>query len=74
MAKLYSCDYCKKSVTEPLRVKIIFERTPEEIKELMAAQNMPLGSEHIVKQASIVERHLDLCRMCYDKLVQEWNK
>lgn len=72
MSRLYQCNKCGENTVEPLRVKIVFERTPEEIKELMAAQNMPLGSEHIVKQASIVEKHLDLCRKCYDKFKKEY--
>ena len=72
--QLYECDICKKTTTEPLRVRITFERTPEEIKELMAAQDMPLGSEHIIKQASMVNKHLDFCRKCYDKFVETYNK
>ena len=72
--QLYECDICKKATTEPLRVRITFERSPEEIKELMAAQDMPLNTEHIIKQASMVNKHLDMCRKCYDKFVSEYNK
>ena len=74
MAKLFQCDKCGASVTEPLRVRLTFERTPEEIQALMAAQDMPLGSEHIIKQASMVNKHLDMCRKCYDRFVAEYNK
>jgi hypothetical protein len=72
VAKLYSCDKCGASISGPLRVKIVFERTPEEIQQLMAAQNMPLGTEHIVKQASLVQKNLDLCHKCYGKFKKDW--
>ena len=72
--QLYQCDKCKKQTTDPLMVCIMFDRSPEEVTELMAANNFPATEEarEKMKDGSVVTKDLDLCRDCYDKLKSEW--
>lgn len=72
MAKLFKCDKCGEQTTDPLSVMIAFERTPEEIQALMAADDAPLGMEKYYAQVSVVNKNLDLCRDCYDEFKKEY--
>lgn len=74
MAKLYKCDKCGEHTTEPLRVAATMERTPEEIREIMAANELVDNAydRYRAKQASLVNKHLDLCRKCFDKFREDY--
>ncbi len=80
MSEIRICDVegCKKQIAaqDALEVAIVFDRTPEEITQLMAAQDAPdcPHARLAVREVSAVSKELDMCRSCYDDFKQKYGQ
>jgi len=70
--RMYKCDKCGEVIgeNEVLKARIGYDRTPEEIDQLMEKYRGNTRQE-IIKY-SRVQKELDLCKECYDKLKKEY--
>lgn len=67
MAVLYKCDKCNKNTIEVLQIFLAYERTEEEIKELVKNSRIPISYDDM-RLKSIVKRDFEVCKKCYEEI------
>ena len=72
----HKCDFpgCGKVVEQSYKANIAYQRTPEEVKQLidMAMANGAKFPEFEATYQSIVEKEFDLCKEHYDLMKETW--
>ena len=72
MSRVYECDICKENTTDPFWAKVAYERTQEEVTNLLAMNDRTEAARDEMREASIVAKEFDLCEKCHRELKQKY--